>query len=102
MLGFFPLASAPLASSGTVTYVLLDGLQANAVVGQLPVTPVGVSATASVGSVSVLLQQLVNVSGLQATGYVGSVNLVFIWTSIVPNQNPNYTPIVPSPAIGYA
>ena len=96
-----PLASAPLAD---------DGVGAEGVV----VSPVGVEATASPGSVTVSADANVSPSGLEATASPGSVTVstdanvvvlgaqarglvsgVFIWSRLDPDTNPDWTLVDP-------
>ncbi len=46
------------------------------------------TGTGAVGTPTVFLETLVPVTGVSATGYVGSV---IIWVVIDPTQNPNWT-----------
>jgi hypothetical protein len=50
-------------------------------------------STGNVGSVVVVADSNVSVTGLNATGEVGAV---FVWSEIDPNQNPNWTGVSPS------
>jgi len=58
----------------------------------------GVSATGSVGSVSVIAKANVSPTGVAATGQVGQP---LVWGRIVPDQNPSYTSINPNQSPGW-
>jgi hypothetical protein len=79
--------------------VSVTGLTATGNVGSVTVETVtfvfvtGVEATADVGDATVVAKGNVYPAGLQATGNVGQV---LVWGTIVPNQNPSYTPIAPT------
>ena len=51
------------------------------------------AATASVGSVTVTVDAIIDVTGVSATGSVGQV---LVYGRVVPDQNPTYTEITPS------
>ena len=58
----------------------------------------GVNATAYYGNVSVTLSAHVLVGGVSCYGYIGSV---FLWGTIIPDQNPSFSSIEPSSAPGW-
>jgi hypothetical protein len=63
----------------------------------------GLSATGGVGSVTVIVPDVtVEVTGLSATGSVGSVTIIVAeWTPILPNQDANWIEIVPTQDSGW-
>jgi hypothetical protein len=78
MLGFYPLASAPIADDANVSVsVTLSGVQATgqlgtaAVYAEAIVSPTGVQGTGAVGSVAVEAAANVLVTGVAATGNTG-------------------------------
>lgn len=120
MLGFLPVAAAPLADNGIPApiSVSVTGLSATGAVGEvlfLTLAEVtGVSATASVGSVVVDLPASDILVGQAATGGVGSVtvtgtstlqlvglqatgntNAVLVWSPISPPVSDIWIEIVP-------
>lgn len=121
MLGFSPLAADTLGDAGGRVYVALTGLGATASLGTIVTVPqnrvslTGLSATGAVGTgsavrtrvsftitgvqgtgrVGTVNRTLISVSGVQGVGQVGAISQVFVWSSIVPNQTPNYSTIVP-------
>jgi len=84
MLGFNPIASAPLASIGKNELVYLEGLEAAASVGEVTVVP-------GTGLV-------VNLNGLSATGFVGTL---IVWEAIIPDSGVTYTEITPSSSASF-
>ena len=48
------------------------------------------SATVALGTAAVIGKATIQVTGVQAVGYVGDV---LVWGQIVPDQNPNWQPI---------
>ena len=99
MLGFAPLADNSIAGFGNVPVdVVVTGVAGTGAVGIVAISAVvsvaGPSAgTASVGSVTVEGDANANVTGLSATGSVGSV---LVWGEITPSQNSNFSAITPS------
>ena len=84
MVGFSPLASAPLGDDGAPAGVSVS------------VSITGVAATGAAGSV-VQLGVEVAVTGISATGDVGDVTIQLSgYESIVPNQDPGYSPENPN------
>lgn len=79
MLGFNPLASAPLADDGVVPGV--------------GVVVSGVSATGGVGSATATGDAAVLVTGVFATGRVTGV---VVWSLVDPGTAPDWTDIAPS------
>ena len=70
---------------------------ATTVVGTATVTiSTGVAGTGQVGDVSALVvgNANVDVTGLSATASVTPLQ-VLVWSNVVPSQNPNYNPITP-------
>jgi len=59
----------------------------------MTVSVTGLSCSGIVGSVSTTADANVSLTGVSASGEVGSV---LVWGTIVPNQNPSYTPIAPT------
>ena len=59
----------------------------------MTVNVTGVAATGSVGTVTTVAKAVVSPTGIAATGQVGQV---LVWGSVVPNQNPNYTTTNPT------
>ncbi|MBT5796773.1 MAG: hypothetical protein HOI09_05220, partial [Porticoccaceae bacterium] len=53
----------------------------------------GVSGSGAIGTVSISTGVIQNVTGVSATGSVGSP---FVWSKIVPIQNPDWTPVSPA------
>ena len=106
MVGFSPLASAPLgddgAPAGVSVSVSITGVAATGAVGSTStvgsaVTSItGVTATGAAGSV-VQLGVEVAVTGISTTGDVGDVTIQLSgYESIVPNQDPDYSPENPN------
>jgi len=84
MLGFSPIAAAPLASTGEVSTpvtVIVTGVQASGAVGTVTATGIanipvtGLEATGGVGTVTVAAAANTGVSGESATGNTGTVTV---------------------------
>ena len=108
MLGFSPLASAPLAALAEKdpnVLVALTGVSATGAVGSVAVsadatlTLTGVSATGAVGSLSVAAGTGVSVSlhtGVSATGGVGRV---VVWGLVPPAPTVDWSDTPTDPAL---
>ena len=77
MFGFTSFASAPFASLGTSS-------------GAVTVTLTGVSATGSLGTVTVRSNSQITLTGVQAVGYVGNT---LVWGLINEAQTPNWVAV---------
>ena len=99
MLGFAPLANNSIAGFGNIPVdTAVTGVAGTGAVGTVAdgavVTVTGPSAgTASVGTATSVGDANANVTGLSATGSVGSV---LVWGEITPSQNSNFSAITPS------
>ena len=99
MLGFAPLANNSIAGFGNVPIdTVVTGVAGTGAVGTVAVgavvTVTGPSAgTASVGTVTSEGDANANVTGLSATGSVGSV---LLWGQIIPSQNSQFSAITVS------
>jgi len=107
MLGFSPLASAPLAALAEEdpnALVALTGVSATGAVGSVTVTAdatltlTGVSATGAVGSVTVTSGTGVSVTitGVSATGGVGRV---VVWGLVPPSPTVAWSDTPTDPAV---
>jgi hypothetical protein len=97
MFGFTPLASRPFGYFPAVVYV--SSVSAASDVGTVTVsanasniTPTGVSAATSLGTVVVRLPAVFSVTGVQG---VGSVGTSLVWGTIDKNQTPGWV-VVPT------
>jgi hypothetical protein len=120
MLAFDALSQVPI-SALPQAYATLTGIQATTglgtAVGSLSIPVTGVSATGSVGNVSLVVQRIsitgvsgtsqlgqiiynnsVTVSGLYATGSIGTV---YLWSQIDDNQTANWADIDDSNTAGW-
>jgi len=97
MLGFYPLASAPIADDANVSVVAaVTGVQGTTALGtaiaeaDANVNVTGVQGTTVLGETTETGTSKVYPTGVQATGQVGTV---LVWGQIVPDQTPNWSKI---------
>lgn len=94
MLGKNPLASVPFASIGDTQekgFVFITGVQGQAILGPLSLT--GLEAVALLNSVTVSFPATVNITGVQATAYLGDGTSIVIvypgtWKIVDTSQHP--------------
>jgi hypothetical protein len=92
--------------SGDSNVTIPTGLEATGGVGEVTVAAntnvaitTGVSASGAVGDPTINTENRVIVTGVSATASVGKV---LVWSRIVPNQNPSYTPEQPTQSPGWS
>ena len=92
--------------SGGSNVTIPTGLEATGGVGEVTVAAntnvaitTGVSASGAVGDPTINTENRVIVTGVSATASVGKV---LVWSRIVPNQNPSYTPEQPTQSPGWS
>lgn len=96
MFGYASFAEVPFASFGNATeksFVFLTGVSATAVLGPLSLGANGLQARALINSVIVAIPVNVNITGLQATAFVGNGTataggFALVWALVDTTQHP--------------